>query len=95
MRANAIHDGGFHLTGTSVWLDPRRHAEFGIVSDALGEARPARAVTTPTTALLLRRRGGGASVVAAPVHRPFSVGDVDVELVPSGAMPGGAQVLLR
>lgn len=95
MRATATFDRGFLIARTALWLDPRRHADLGVVTDGLGEARPGRAVATPATVRFLRRNRRRSMFLPAPPHRPFAVGDVDIELVPSGVMPGSSQVVIR
>ena len=94
-RLVAPFDDGFVVGGTGLELDPRHCAEIGVATDPLGEAHAARVVATPTTVRILQRRRRRSSWLPAPPHRPFTIGAVDVEMIPSGAVPGGAQVLLR
>jgi putative mRNA 3-end processing factor len=93
--------GGVHLRGTHLWCDARRTREACFVSSALvSEARNHRQIiATQTTLALLPGAGALAAkraprALAVPYARPFTLGDLRLELFPSGAMPGAASLLI-
>jgi putative mRNA 3-end processing factor len=67
------------------------------VSSAAHRLAGARVVTTARTLELARALGGVASddVLVTPFARPFLLGRLRVELLPSGHAPGGAQLLVE
>jgi putative mRNA 3-end processing factor len=84
---------GVQIVGTPLWCDARRAREACFVSSALiAEARRHRQViaTRETVALL---GDVPASALAVPYGRPFTLGDVRLELFPSGHMLGSASLL--
>lgn len=92
---------GVHIAGTPIWCDALRTREACFVSSALiPEARRHRQIiATATTLELLPGAGALAAkraprALAVPYARPFSLGDVRLELYPSGAMPGAASLLV-
>lgn len=91
----ATWDDGFRLPGTALWLDARRSVALAFASDAYGDARGERIVATPETVRFLRRRRSRPTFLASPVRRTFAIGEADVTLLPSGTMPGAAQLLVR
>lgn len=82
---------GLNVEGTVLWLDGfpsseglsfLSHANLKVPTHAI------KILTTRQTAALAGLRGRG--VLEAPYHRPFAVGKLDLELFPSGHVPGGA-----
>ncbi len=92
--------GGVHISGTPVWCDAHRAREACFVSSArVPSARRHRQViaTRETLELLpepARLRRGAVRALAVPTGRPFMLGDVRLELFPSGAMLGAASLLV-
>ncbi len=54
-----------------------------------------RLLATPTTLALLGDRAAAVPALPCPVHRPFSLGEVELELLPAGTMGGSAQLFLE
>jgi len=81
---------GVHLTGTPIWCDARRRRDVCFVSsaDRLGKAGHGQLIATPDTLRLIGARDGGH--LAVPVHRPFTLGTLRLELIPSGRGRGAA-----
>ncbi len=85
---------GVHVTGTMLWFDARRAREVCVVSSIDRVARAGQAghgqliATAPTLAMLGVAGGahgvGGGVALATPTRRPFTLGQVQLELVPSG-----------
>src|SRR5450755_3476683 len=86
---------GVHLTGTPIWCDARRRRDVCFVSsaDRITAAEHGQLIATPITlALVAPRVGGGmgAGHLAAPLLRPFTLGTLRLELIPSGRGLGAA-----
>ncbi|MDB4954183.1 MAG: hypothetical protein JWO36_1752 [Myxococcales bacterium] len=79
-----------HLTGTPIWCDARRRRDVCFVSsaDRVGRAGHGQLIATPITLALLGARGAGH--LAVPPLRPFTLGTLRLELVPSGRGLGAA-----
>jgi len=84
---------GVHITRTPIWCDARRTREACFISHAeIAEARRHKQViATDVTAALL---GAEVRALSAPYGRPFNLGKARLELFPSGAMVGAAQLLV-
>jgi hypothetical protein len=78
---------GVHLTGTPIWCDARRRRDVCFVSGAsrVG-AGHGQLIATPETLALIGAKGQ----LGVPVHRPFTLGTLRLELIPSGRGLGGA-----
>jgi putative mRNA 3-end processing factor len=90
-----LRKGGLHVTGTPLWLDARRKSELSFVSHAHTDhiARHERVIATAATLRIMEHRLGPlASKLPVPYHRPFKLGDLDVELLPAGHVLGSAQI---
>src|SRR5262245_57711374 len=86
---------GVHVTGTSIWCDARRARDVCFVSAA---DRPVRAshgqlIATRETLVLLASASG--NHLAAPYGRPFTLGAVRLELVPTGHALGAAALWIE
>lgn len=83
---------GVHVLGTSIWCDARRARAVCFVSaaDRTGRAGHGQLIATAETLALL----GAArdAHLAAPMHRPFTLGTTRLVLVPSGYAPGAAAI---
>jgi putative mRNA 3-end processing factor len=87
--------GGLHVRDTVLWLDgfPSEGLCFLSHGHLRVPGHPPKIVTTAHTAMLCGLKGRG--VLLSPFDRPFSVGQLDLELFPSGHVPGGASLLLK
>lgn len=81
---------GVHLTGTPIWCDARRRRDVCFVSsaDRVVRAGHGQLIGTPITIALLAGHGDGH--LAVPVRRPFTLGTLRLELIPSGRTFGAA-----
>jgi putative mRNA 3-end processing factor len=81
---------GVHLTGTPIWCDARRRRDVCFVSsaDRVGRAGHGQLIATPVTLALLGARGAGH--LGVPPLRPFTLGTLRLELIPSGRTLGAA-----
>src|ERR1700755_3182516 len=86
---------GVHLTGAPIWCDARRRRDVCFVSsaDRVIVAEHGQLIATPITlALVAPRAGGGmgAGHLGVPLRRPFTLGTLRLELIPSGRGLGAA-----
>lgn len=81
---------GVHLTGTPIWCDARRRRDVCFVSSADRVVREGHGqlIGTPTTIALVAGKGSGH--LAVPLRRPFTLGTLRLELIPSGRASGAA-----
>lgn len=84
---------GVHVVGTPIWCDARRARDVCFVSsaDAIGRVGHGQLVATLATIAQLGLAGGGAHL-SSPYRRPFTLGTVRLELVPSGHAIGAASL---
>ena len=86
---------GVHVLGTSIWCDARRARAVCFVSaaDRTGRAGHGQLIATAATLALL----GAAqdAHLAAPMHRPFTLGTHKLCLIPSGYGPGAAALTVE
>lgn len=88
-----VYDQGVHLEGTLLWFDPARVREFGLVSCTrahLGERQQKVLMSERTGRLLALRHKRKSRGLVCPYHRPFSLGNLTIELFPSGYMAGAS-----
>lgn len=81
---------GLHLTGTSIWCDARRARAVGFASAADALERPGHGQLIASAETLALLGAGGEAHLGVPFGRPFTLGTVRLELVPSGHGRGGA-----
>lgn len=91
------YDQGIHLLGTDLWFDSKKKAKFSFISnaDAGRFAPPGKVISTPETIRLIEKKIKKSVVLACPYYRPFTLGNMQVELIPSGYMPGAAQIAVN
>ena len=91
------YDKGIHLKGTDLWFDSGRKRELSFVSSAAveGPFNSEKIIATSETVKLLEGRIKNPAALACPYGRPFSLGSVRVELIPSGSMLGSAQICVE
>ncbi|HTL35160.1 MAG TPA: hypothetical protein VL326_18660 [Kofleriaceae bacterium] len=81
---------GVHLTGTPIWCDARRRRDvcFASSADRVGKTGHGKLIGTPITVALAGQEDAGH--LAVPPHRPFTLGTLRLELIPSGRCFGAA-----
>ncbi len=81
---------GVFLTGSSIWCDARRRRDVCFASSALAVTTRGHGqlIATPTTMALLGAVAPGHLPV--PLRKPFTLGQLKIELFPSGAALGAA-----
>jgi len=96
---------GVRIDGTSIWCDARRCSAdaTAFVSHAraprLRGAGDCRVITTERTRLLrsveVTPKGQATGMLVTPFGRPFALGRLRLELLPSGHVPGAAQLYVE
>ncbi|MEQ9619953.1 MAG: MBL fold metallo-hydrolase [Deltaproteobacteria bacterium] len=91
------YDQGIHLKGTDLWFDSRKKTKLSFISSANVDrfVSPEKVISTPETIKLIEKRIKKSVVLACPYHRPFTLGNLQVELIPSGCMPGSSQIVIN
>jgi Cft2 family RNA processing exonuclease len=91
------YDQGIHLRGTDLWFDSRKKAKLSFISNAnIGRfVPPEKVIATPETIRLIEKRIKKSVSLACPYNRPFTLGNAQVELIPSGYMLGAAQIEVK
>jgi len=85
---------GVHVTGTPIWCDARRARDLCFVSsaDRVGRAGHGQLIATAET--LAQLGAGEGAHLSVPYRRPFTLGTLRLELMPSGHALGGAALLV-
>jgi hypothetical protein len=88
------YQNGLHLTDSVLWFDAPRNADLCFLSNAkIAVRKPlGKILLTKATATLSPNRIAKAKKLISPYHQPFTMGDLDLELYPSGYMLGAAQL---
>ena len=90
------YNNGIHLKGTELWFDSKKKAGLSFISSANLDkfTPPEKIIATPETIKFLDKKIKKSVVLACPYYRPFALGNLQVELVPSGHMPGSSQMIV-
>lgn len=90
--APVVWRDGVHLAGTVLWCDARRARAvcFASSARALGRAGHGQLIGTAETLAMVQARP--AERLVAPMRRAFSLGNLRLELAPSGHAAGAAML---
>lgn len=88
--ASAVWRDGVHLVGTPVWCDARRRRDvcFASAYGRVGRSGHGQLIATPATLAMVGADGAGD--LGVPVRRRFTLGTLQLELIPSGHALGAA-----
>lgn len=91
------YDEGIHIKGTDLWFDSKKKARFSFLSNAnvTGFVPHEKVIATPKTIRLSEKRVKSSVVLVCPFNHPFSLGKVQVELIPAGYILGSSQILIE
>ena len=91
------YNEGIHLKGTGLWFDSKKKAGLSFISSAdIDRFTPSeKIIATPETIKFLFSKIKKSIVLACPYYRPFTLGNLQVELVPSGHMLGSSQMIVN
>ncbi len=90
------YNEGIHLKGTGLWFDSKKKAGLSFISNAnIDKFTPSeKIIATPETIKFLDTKIKKSVVLACPYFRPFALGNLQVELVPSGHILGSSQMIV-
>ena len=88
---------GLHIDGTLLWLDAKQGKELSFLSRCPPQLKKitSKILATEETIHLLRLFQTEVDALSCQYHRPFSIGSLSLELLPTGASFGSAALLLR
>jgi hypothetical protein len=81
---------GVHVTGTAIWCDARRARDVCFVSSADRVVRAGHGQIIATRETAAQLGGAVGEQLTVPYRRPFTLGAVGLELMPSGHALGAA-----
>lgn len=93
----SLSTDGLHLLGSILWLDAFSCKSLCFVSSVLSvqKVQAAQIIATEETAKLLGLAGKRLNILTCQYNRPFSVGRLNMELLPSGSVLGGATLYIE
>ena len=97
LAPSIVWDGGVHIENTLLWFDPKRPRDFAVVTGPRKQvsARQTRLLRSERTARLSSAFAGKrVPGLATPFGRAVNLGNLQIELFPSGYVAGGASVLV-
>lgn len=93
-----LTDDGLHLMDSILWLDAYASGELSFLSSALANPQSPRVrqlIATEETVRLLAPERRRAGALVCQYNRPFSIGRLRMELLPSGDVLGGASLFVE
>ncbi|MBF0442290.1 MAG: hypothetical protein HQK54_10320 [Oligoflexales bacterium] len=90
-------DDGLHFEGSILWLDSHRSNGLSFLSSATSQANTEgpQVIATEETIRLLEANNKKPNALICQYNRPFSIGKLKMELLPSGSILGGALLHLE
>ena len=92
-----LTDDGLHVTDSILWLDSATNGQLSFLSTAMKKTQICvpQVITTEETAKLLEVLKKKPNALVCQYNRPFSLGKLRIELLPSGNILGGASLLIE
>lgn len=90
-------DDGLHLDGSILWLDSNASGELSFLSSAIQGDTPdvPQVIATEETIKLIETKRKRPNALVCQYNRPFSIGKLKMELLPSGNVLGGASLYVE
>jgi len=90
-------DDGLHLDGSILWFDSNSNGDLSFVSSAsqTGNSKVPQVIATEETVKILEARRKRPNALICQYNRPFSIGTLKMELLPSGSVLGGASLYVE
>lgn len=90
------YKNGIHLKGTGLWFDSKKKTGLSFISSADIDkfTPPEKIIATPETIKFLENKIKKSVLLTCPYFRPFTLGNLQVELIPSGHMLGSSQMVV-
>ena len=87
-------DDGLHLEGSILWLDSHLNGELSFLSSAaqILSSKVPQVIATEETIKILESNKKKPNALICQYNRPFSIGKLKMELLPSGSVLGGASL---
>lgn len=92
-----IYDSGVRLADTGLWFDAKKKVNLNFISSASLSPVPKheRIIATPQTLRFLESKTKNSVTLSCPYNRPFTLGNIRIELIPSGYMLGSSQIVVE
>jgi len=96
MRVRPTEDG-LHLDGSILWFDSHLNGELSFLSSATSMVRTQvpQVLATEETLKILEVYHKRPNALVCQYNRPFSIGRLKMELLPSGSVLGGASLYIE
>jgi hypothetical protein len=93
----ALNDDGIHLLDSILWFDAQHSGELSFLSSALNSTKSLtpKVITTEETIKILGYSHLKINALVCQYNRPFSLGKLRLELLPSGSLLGGASLFVE
>ena len=90
-------DDGLHLANSILWFDSQSGGELSFLSSAITAQQPKvpQVIATEETIKILEAYRRRPNALVCQYNRPFSIGRLKMELLPSGCVLGGASLYLE
>lgn len=91
LTTSVVWDSGVHVESTLLWFDPRRPRDFCLLTNTRAHRgeRQTRLIKSDMTARLLNAAAGRRLPgLVSPFGRPVNLGNLTIELFPSGYVAG-------
>lgn len=90
-------DDGLHLADSILWFDSQSGGELSFLSSAITPQQPKvpQVIATEETIKILEAYRKKPNALVCQYNRPFSIGRLKMELLPSGCVLGGASLYVE
>lgn len=90
-------DDGLHLANSILWFDSEKMGELSFLSSAISVQHPRvpQVIATEETIKILETHRRRPNALVCQYNRPFSIGRLKMELLPSGCVLGGASLYVE
>ena len=90
-------DDGLHLDGSILWFDSHANGRLSFLSSAQNSShtKVPQVITTEETIKILETKRQKINALVCQYNRPFSIGRLKMELLPSGNILGGASLYVE
>jgi hypothetical protein len=88
---------GLHIEDSILWLDATNSGKLSFLSSAKTKVQPQgpQIIATEETIRLIQTSQSVVNALICQYNRPFSIGKLKIELLPSGSTLGGASLFLQ
>lgn len=100
-KAQTLHvkqtDDGLHLTDSILWFDSQDNGDLSFLSSATAtfHSKVPQVIATEETIKILEAYRKKPNALICQYNRPFSIGRLKMELLPSGCVLGGASLYVE